>query len=291
VDFEEPIFELRYGSGQEATAKNRADLQRRRLADQAPSAGELFSTYPAFADAVCVFISGSVTRGWTHAKSDLDVFVVSKESLEVDPQVLEIFEQRISTLDPVIRVAIGEIGQFRADIELWREMQIDELIRRFAVGVPGQDIPSLDRTEKELIYRLTSGVPLSGDIWWAQRRGAILTSSYGLWLSENCKLAAEGMLEDVSGMLESGDAESAALAAREGFCGSLEALLAVYGDYSSSRKWLFRRIQDVRPSEVTVEEAWETIAMSSAATDPASWAKRTANLAQSILLAVERRSL
>jgi len=99
------------------------------------------------------------------------------------------------------------------------------------------------------------------------------------------------MLEDVSGMLQSGDSESAALAAREGFVGGLEALLAVYGDYSSSRKWLYRRLVAANPTEVSVADGWAALTMTGAAEDPAGWAGRTAALAQRLLVAIERRSL
>lgn len=292
MEFEEPVLALRYGGGNERSEEARGQLRERRLVSVAlPTVEDLLRVYPDFGSASCVFVSGSVTQGWGHANSDLDLFVVSRDAITVSDVSVELFEERVSTTDPTVWLAIGEVGQFRADIELWREEQVDELIGRFAGSAPGQEGAELGRTEKELLYRISVGKPLMGEQQFSSWRDAIRTSTFGIWLAENRKLSAEGMLEDVSGMLQSGDSESAALAAREAFVGGLEALLAVYGDYSSSRKWLYRRLVAANPTEVSVADGWAALTMAGAAEDPAGWARRTAALAQRLLVAIERRSL
>jgi hypothetical protein len=270
---------------------NRDALAAGRISGSAlPSMAEIVEMYPDFAGAVSVYAAGSVVLGWGHAASDLDLYVVSEERLTVDER-LESFERHVSTEDPVIRIVLGEFGPFRADIELWRIAQIDEIIGRFATDTPSQEAPELDQSEQDLLYRIVSGQPLHGAEWWQQRRNAINRSGYGLWLAENRKLKAETFLEDVGGLLVSGDVETALLAAHEAFVGALEAVLAVHGDYSVNRKWLYRRCLATKPPEIGVDEAWATLTMSGAADDPHGWAERTARHTQRLLLTVESGAL
>ena len=224
--------------------------------------------------------------GWAHANSDVDLYVVTRDALHVDGR-LEAFTRYVSTRDPVIQIVIAELGALRADVELWREEQIDELIARFSGVTPSQESPELDRTEQDMLYRLSSGLPLHGTQWWEERRDALRGSKYRLWLAENRKLSSEGFLEDVDGLLLSDDAHTAALAAHEAFVSALEALLAMRHDYSVNRKWLYRRCQSTSLSEITLEEAWALLSMHGAKDDPARWAQTAAGTAQGLLLAVE----
>jgi hypothetical protein len=282
------MLRLRYGSGTEAHESDRRRLEAGRLGSAPiPTFAEITAKYPALAAAECAYAAGSVVQGWGHAASDLDLYLVTDEPL-VPGGDLESFVRHVSTADPVIRIVLGEFGAFRADIELWRAVQIDEIIGRFAGGTPSQEAPELDKSEQDLLYRLVSGSPLHGEGWWAQRREAVLGSGYGLWLAENRKLIAETFLEDVGGLLRSGDRESAVLAAHEAFIGSLEAVFAVHGDYSINRKWLYRRLQSHPPPEIGRDEAWALLTMAGAADDPAGWAEGTARTAQRLLLSVER---
>jgi predicted nucleotidyltransferase len=277
---------LRYGSGSEATEDNRRRFSEQRLGDhKIPSYDEITANYPAFENAVTVFVAGSVVQGWSHANSDLDLYIVTNERTTAGD--LETFERRVSTSDPVIRIALGEFGAYRADIELWRAIQIDEIIGRFAGSTPSQEAPELDKTEQDLLFRLASGTPLHGDEWWRERREALSKSCYGSWMAENRKLIAETFLEDTAGLLISGDYHTAVLTAREAIVLSLEAVFAIHGDYSVSRKWLYRRLQALPLAEITIEQAWEGIAMIGATDDLGGWAKKTAHTAQALLRAVE----
>lgn len=288
--FEVPAMTLRYGSGAESSRDNREAMLSGRVGGGAalPSAEEIFGKYPVLASALSVWAAGSVVQGWGHGASDLDLYVVTDEGLTVGGE-MESFERRVSTDDPVIHIVLGEFGAFRADIELWRQSQIDELVQRFSGGTRDQEAPDLDKTEQDLFYRLVSGRPLSGTEWWQQRRTAILQSKYGTWLAENRKLAAEGYLEDVGGMLQTGDQHSAVLAGREAFVCALEALLVSYDDYSINRKWLYRRLVAAQPTELTVDEGWRHLATVGAAEQPGEWAESAARLAQRLLLTVEEK--
>ena len=251
---------------------------------------EITAKYPSFANAICAYASGSVIQGWGHANSDLDLFMVTDEKFLVDDS-LEFFERHVTTADPVMHIVLGEFGAYRADIEVWRACQIDEIIGRFAAGLPSQDAPEVEKAEQDMLYRLASARPLHGAAWWSARREALLDSRYGLWLAENRKLIAETFLEDVGGLLISGDNLTATFAAFQAFLGALEALLALYGDYTVNRKWLHRRLETYQPKEVSLPEARAALLMAGAAEDPGGWAERTARSAQRMLLAVEGLAL
>jgi hypothetical protein len=291
MTFEAPSMRLRYGSGSEATEETRNELAAGRQGGyELPDFAEIARKYPAFAGATSVYVTGSIVLGWGHANSDLDLYVVTEEQITPDAG-LESFVRHVSTADPVIRIVLGEFGAYRADIEVWRAVQIDEVIGRFSGSTPSQERPELDRTEQDLLYRLVSGRPLHGDQWWRQRRDAINESGYGLWLAENRKLTAETYLEDVGGLLVSNDLETAVLAAHEAFCGALEALLAVHGDYSINRKWLYRRLATYQVPDISTADAWAHVTMTGVQDDPRKWAEQTARLAQKLLLSVERKAV
>lgn len=288
MPFEPPAMKLRYGSGSEATAEKRQEhAGQRRGTARIPDATEITGRYPQFAGATSIYAAGSLVQGWGHANSDLDLYVISDDAVGLAGSGLEYFERQVSTADPDMFIVLGEFGAWRADIELWRTEQIDEVIGRFAGDTPSQESGELGRTEQDMLYRLVSGAPLLGEAWWRERRDTILASRYGLWLAENRKLSAEGLLEDVGGLLISGDNETAVLAARDAVFAAIEALLAVHNDLSINRKWLFRRVRQVRPPELSEQEAWQALTMVGAAEAPAEWAERTAALAQRLLLSVE----
>jgi hypothetical protein len=287
MTFEPPAMSLRFGSGSEATEENRRALSEGRLnAPRIPDFPEISGKYPIFKDALSIYAAGSLVQGWAHANSDLDLYVVSEAHIEIGSE-LESFERHVSTRDPLIHIVLGEFGAFRADIELWRVEQIDEIIGRFSGRTPDQEAPELDKSEQDMLYRLASGRPLHGADWWQQRRDALQESSYGLWLAENRKLIAETFLEDVGGLLVSDDPHTALLAAHEAFTGALEAILAVHGDYCVNRKWLYRRMQGVDVPEIALEDAWAFLTMAGASQDPRGWAERAARTAQRLLLSVE----
>ncbi len=290
MNFEEPVIRLRFGSGSEAAETHRTMLtQARARGGEIPAYEEIATRYPAFRNALSVYAAGSIIQGWGHAASDLDLYVVTDAQLPLDGD-LEAFERRVSTKDPVIHIVLGEFGPFRADIEVWRASQIDEVISWFADGTPSQEAPEPGQWEQDLLHRLASGRPLHGVAWWQERRDAIHRSGYGLWLAENRKLSAETYLEDVGGLLVSGDAQTALLSAHEALLGSVEALLATYGDYSIKRKWLYRRLVATNPSEISTEDAWALITMSGAVDDPSGWAEKAARVAQRLLLTVEGKT-
>ncbi|TDB90341.1 hypothetical protein E1264_05520 [Actinomadura sp. KC216] len=289
MTFEPPSLELRFGSGVEVSEENRRALAGERMSAELPTWADVLKYFPDFSGATSAFVAGSVVLGWGHAASDLDLYVIVDDPITVSPGQ-EAFTRDASTADPTINIVIGELSQYRADAEVWRIVQIDEIIGRFSGEIPDQEAPELGKLEQDMLYRLVSGQALHGRPWWEERRSAILNSRYGAWLAENRKLSAESYLEDVGGLLQSGDLETAVLAAREAFTFALEALLAVNGDFSINRKWLYRRLATTPLRELSLDEGWALLNGKGAAEDPRGWSERAARSAQQMLLVVEERS-
>ncbi|MGE7385274.1 hypothetical protein ACQKM2_07265 [Streptomyces sp. NPDC004126] len=290
MEFVAPAMNLRYGSGTEALKETRDAFVKDRTSDVVlPTFDEIVSKYPTFAGATSTFASGSVIQGWAHANSDLDMYVVTEDAVTVDDS-FEFFERSVSCEVPAIKIVIGQFDAFRSDIELWRTSQIDEIIGRYAGKTPSQDAPELGKREQDILYRLSVGKPIQGEAWWTERKAAIHASCYGNWMAENRKLIAETYLEDAGGLLISGDHETAVLAVYEAFTGSVEALLALYGDYCVNRKWLQRRVVDFAPAEITAAEAWSLFSMQGLHESPEAWVRNAARVSQRLLAAVERKT-
>ncbi|GAA3229127.1 hypothetical protein [Nonomuraea helvata] len=292
MTFQEPTLQLSHGSGGESTERGRTELQEARASQDLPDHAELVKSYPEFAEATCTFLSGSVTLGWGNETSDIDAFIITREPFATETSDLLFIEQRVSTVDPVAWIAVGQLGPYRADIEIWHEAQVDELVKRFArTGTGhyrGYNGP-FGVAERELFYRLRVGVPLSGEDWWQEKKEAILTSDYRLWLAEEIKNSVENRLEDAVGMLSAGDHESAVLAGYDAFTKALAALLATYGDFSQQPKWLYRRLQKYTPDEITVEDAWKVLSKAGCYEAPGKWVENVTDIAARLILAVEQR--
>ncbi|MGW4789933.1 hypothetical protein [Streptomyces sp. NPDC004230] len=291
MTFEEPVLELVKGSGREATAEGREELRKAVAAGELPSLEQFLATYPQFASARCIFVSGSLVEGWGNEKSDVDLFVITDEPLVPDTASLYLLEDRISASAPVIWAAIGELGPFRADIEIWTTRQVDELIGHFERPSGGHFQGwngTLGHTERDFFYRLLTGRPMSGADWWEAKCAALRSSDYQLWLAEDIKVDGENGLEDVVGMLGGGDDASAALAVKAVLQQALLAILAIHGDISPGRKWLPQRVLRQRPPEITWDTAWEALSMRGAWENPREYARRTADLVHSLFIKVEQ---
>jgi hypothetical protein len=294
VRFESPVLELKKGSGEEASAEQRMALREAVQSGALPTYEEFLGAYPQFSTAACTFLGGSLVEGWGNVKSDIDAFVVTEEAEPPQSPSLLLMEESVSTQDPTVWIALGQLGPFRVDIEVWHVAQIEELVGRFVrPTAEGQNhyqgyTGHMSLHERDLFYRLCVGKPLSGSDWWERQRQAITDSDYALWLAEDHKVDGENRLEDVLGMLSNGDHRSAAQAAREAFIIALSAILAAHGDICPSRKWLPQRLERHQPPEISCEEAWRVLSMAGCFESPGGWAAETAQLCHRMFLAVER---
>jgi hypothetical protein len=290
MEFQMPTLDLRYGQGRETDEATRAALMAdRRQVAELPTLDDVLAVLPRLSAARCMFFSGSIVDGWGHARSDLDLYIISDDPISLG-EAFTTYEQRVSTSDPTIHVVLAEIGAYRLDLELWKVSQLDELIGRFRSGVPLQELPHPARNEQDLIARMVKGKSIHGEEWLNQVKQQLDSSSYGLWLAENRKLDAEGSIEDALGMMETGDFKSAVLSTRRALEWVLQALLALHGDYAVDTKWLVRRLARLEPPELSGEQAWRLLAMDGCYDEPESWLHEALAVIGRIHLAVEGRA-
>ena len=225
-------------------------------------------------DTTCVYLSGSVLAGWGHRFSDLDVFVVGRSRAEVDA---------LFTIDHDVSLQLRRVDGVRWDIEYWREDELDALIARFE-GDPG----SYDAADVDTLYRLDLGHALHGDAWLAERRSRLRASRFARTLSRRAVNKADNLLEDALGMLDSGDVESAVLAARLAFGKVTDALLNQHGDWCPSEKWRARRLVATQPPALDFEDWWRVETMLDFDPgDPAAWVRDTVARCRDLILEVD----
>jgi len=244
-------------------------LESRQSKPMLPTATDVFDAFEVFRPAVSIFAAGSVVLGWGHGTSDIDLYVVLPEPIAAVPGA---YTRTASTTDPIMYIVLAQFGAFRADIEVWTREQVEEVIARFSGPATGYEA---DRTEQDLLNRLMTGKPLHGESWWREARTRIAESQYSTWLVGRRLGRARSATSAAEQRLDSGDALPAALAAREAFACTVEAVIASGGDYSVNRKWLFRRMQATPVPGLDVDAAWQRLTMRGAEASPASWAEAT----------------
>jgi len=225
-------------------------------------------------DTLCVYLSGSVLAGWGHRFSDLDVFVVGRSRAEVDA---------LFTIAHDVSLELRQVGALRWDIEYWREDEVDALVAQFE-GEPG----AYDDKDADMLYRLDRGRALLGEAWLAQRQQRLRASCFGRTLARRAVNKADNLLEDALGMLDSGDVESAMLAARLAFGKVTDALLHQQGDWCPSEKWRSRRLATAQPAALSHDVWWGVETMQDFDEgDPAAWVLETVRLCRDLILEVE----
>jgi len=207
-----------------------------------------------------IFLSGSVAEGWGHANSDLDVYVITDHPV-VGERVT--FEHARLDLTEVPSLSVYAGGQ-RIDVEYWRPSQIDELLANVAElpHLGGQSAGSdLDRLELALLHRISVGRALENERWLEETKKRVRESAVRAITASRYFNLADSLFNDASGLLQSGDLESAVLAARRGFDLTIDGLLATYGELAPSQKWRARKMRRAQPAEIGWDEFWRIAVM------------------------------
>jgi hypothetical protein len=212
---------------------------------------------PALTNSMCVYLSGSLAAGFGHASSDLDINVVSKElprgfdaagsvQLSVDP--------------PSVPIVCGHVGGTPCDAELWLEDQAMQLLAKLPAGsTPAESLERADLTDGDIdsLYRLSIGRPISGAGWLEHAQARLTASGFDALLARQHAGVTEALVGDALGMLESGDAQSASLAARAAFGSAVDGLLVQHGELSPGAKWRVRKMLRADPQELPFQEYWD----------------------------------
>lgn len=207
-----------------------------------------------------VFFSGSLTAGWAHANSDADVYVVTSGTPAVEATAFQPVD-----LDPrsvPIVVKFSDTGRW--DVEYWTEGQIEQIFEKISSFDPTSFVPppELSWVEVDILYRLSAGQALHGADWLDEKKRELEASPLRTVLTLNAFDAADDLLDDAVGQLETSDVESATLAARRAFGYAVDGLLFSYGELSPNEKWRARKMRRATPAELSWDEYWriETMA-------------------------------
>lgn len=207
-------------------------------------------------DLTAVFVTGAVVAGWGHARSDLDVYVVTPR---VDP---------VETTDSLFRGVDGSPipwlvryvpDGYRLDVEYWREEQVDHVIARVCERpLDGSHAIGLNLTEDDLdfLHDLSIGRALAGEDWVLERQDTLRRARLHLLVASRRFSQADSSIEDALGLLESGDEVSAVLAASLAFSYVVDGLVAAEHELSPNPKWRARKMLQAQPRALTWDEYW-----------------------------------
>lgn len=255
--------------------KSDAEITSSQLAE----AGFLPPTY------LSVYVSGSVVKGWGNDKSDLDIYVITADAIELEAP----HTATVGLQPPQIPTRADYLGDRRLDVEYWQEGQVDQLLSKLswdALSIDGAAGEDLSHAEYVFLDRLGYAIPLADQMdansWLTLRQKELSESAHRSILIAHHLTAADHRIEDSLGQLEAGDMQSAILSAHRAFRFTIDALLATYGRFSPNEKWRARQMSEVRPSEVDFDAYWERETFRSLDKDWQLWVTETLSLCQDI---------
>jgi HEPN domain-containing protein len=233
-----------------------------------------------------IFVGGSLARGWEHAKSDADTYVIVTEpwsgpddgrtAVKLDP--------------PTVPVRVFYLGTLRCELRYWLDAQVDQMLAKvswpeFEGGFYGE---SLSVAETMFLGRLGHAVALDGGEWLATRREQVGNSAYRAMEVTRFLGMADGHVEDAVGLLESGDHPAAVIAAQLALDLTVEALLASRGDLAYSFKWRVRRLREANLALLPADRYREIATFRSFDPDnPRAWIESVLQLCRRICLEIE----
>jgi hypothetical protein len=183
-----------------------------------------------------VYVSGSCVDGTGNAWSDVDVFVIGARTPAG-------FYARDGGVNQVVQHFVGDR---RIDFEYWTEDSVSALAARLDAVCPGSG-ESLTRTtfsyiEECFIHRLRIGVAAAH----ADRHRAICERfDFQRLAAYQCAEVIRQLdahLDDLLGMMESGDHDSALFTARDVVGLAVDAYLHGGGDTNPVSKWRVKRL-------------------------------------------------
>jgi hypothetical protein len=220
---------------------------------------EILAATPLPEDTLCVYAAGATAVGWGHARSDLDVYVVSRSRPRVAWDHLAETGVDVEHDDAVVPRLSPLVDGVQAEIEYWQAEQVDAVFARFfdvhwAAGI--REDPPFTDADIEFAHRLRTGLPLAGADWLETLRSSIDWRGLERVLVRRRMDAADGYLDEALGLLERGDEASAALSAHVAFGYVVDALTIQAGVLSVKAKWRARRVAELEPAELPWDDYW-----------------------------------
>lgn len=239
-------------------------------------------------DPLCVFLGGSIIRGWENAASDLDLYIVSD-----DRWTGESVEFAAVGVEPdTVPVNAFYVGERRWDVEYWQSKQIDDLLNKVSWQAYDNGMlasHAFRPRDIDLMERLLYAEPLAGMAWIKERQQVLNDSALITYLVSHRLNLSDIFVEDAVGQLRAGDTECAVLSARMAFGHAVDALLASHGEFGQSAKWRPRRFHAITQDILSFEDYWRLETMASYdARRPSAWVEEVLETCQRIALGVTR---
>lgn len=239
-------------------------------------------------DTEAVLLVGSQARGWANPTSDYDFCVVTRSPYS-DPSAAAVGVPLDPTTTAVREV---EVSGRRCELAYWTVGQVDQLVdkvswERFNSGEAS--LKTLVEVEETLLERLGSAVALQGQKWLQGMREDLDASAFRTFITTHSVSSADGKIEDIVGMLEVGDVESAVLAARLALDHMVDAMLDSRGVYGTRiPKWRMRRLRELPNPPLSRDRYWSFVTMADFdSADPVRWVDDVVAECQTLALEID----
>ncbi|HWT95349.1 MAG TPA: hypothetical protein VN238_20300 [Solirubrobacteraceae bacterium] len=237
-------------------------------------------------DALAVYVSGSLVRGWGNASSDVDVYAITRGPWRSDSAQL----QHVALQPDVLPVQITFVEGRRWDVEYWLDTQVDQVLAKVAPEVIEGDQAAgkwLTDDELDFLDRLAYAAPVTGHDWLGERQEQLRASALRSVLVARALNNADLYTEDAVGQLDAGDVESAVLSVKLVFASTIDALLADAGEVAQNPKWRARKFRRAEPPVLGFDDYWRIETMRDFdPDDPAAWVRHVLGVCQEVTMEV-----
>jgi hypothetical protein len=186
-----------------------------------------------------VYVSGSWVTPFANPWSDIDVYTIGDRGPS-GPVVVD---------EATNLVAQHFVDGRRVDYEFWRPADVEELALRLAgltLGVARFPPHGLFTYNEEcFVHRLRVGVPMLDEDRFERFQGLFDFEKLGRYQAQEAIRETDGYYEDVCGMLEADDLDSAVLNARRLVQLGADAYLHAIATTDPNTKWRARHLQEL----------------------------------------------
>jgi len=186
----------------------------------------------------CVYVSGSLVEGLGNRSSDIDLFVVERGNAS----------NRAEQVD-CTRTSVHHLGHRRVDYQFWTERAVEQLASIANHHEP--DAPAkLSLTQQEFIHRMRIGAPLTHMAMFRRLHNHFDFNVFASCLADWATEDVENALEDLYGMYDSDDLDTAVLRARDAVGRAVDVYRYRLGDTNPKAKWRARILRTLPEHEL-----------------------------------------
>jgi hypothetical protein len=207
---------------------------------------------------VVVYLSGSQLDGFANRTSDIDVFVATP-SLPLEK--LECYRQRGTSVFYPCTHSEGQhtlIGspfcivseycsQRRVDYEYWEFPVLERMAEKLRNLAPGDRFLSLHKGEKRFIHRIKMGVPILNVAGFEALRDLYDFARFRRYMVQSSIGQIDNALDDVAGMMDGGDLESALFRVRDVLASAVDAWCCYHDRTNPTAKWRLKVLATLPP--------------------------------------------